>query len=175
MQKQINTLYQPLFLFIRKRIQNPQDAEDLTQEVFFKLAKSSDKELKSVKSWLYKVANHSIIDYYRKNKGATKEVEEKDLPIIDNLGKDTTHELSRCIRPFVEQLPENYRELMKMSELDEISQKEIAIRLSLNYTSVRSKIQRGRKKLKDLITSCCEVEQGRKGSIMNFYKKNACH
>jgi RNA polymerase sigma-70 factor, ECF subfamily len=82
--------------------------------------------------------------------------------------------LSNCIAPFLYQLPEDYRDIMILSEIDDVSQKEIAARLNLNYVTVRSKIQRGRLKLKELISDCCTMIQGGKGGIVDYEKKGTC-
>jgi RNA polymerase sigma-70 factor, ECF subfamily len=173
MEKQIEQLYKPLFLYIKKRITNQLDAEDLTQEVFYRLSKSNNENVKNIKSWVYAIAKNSIIDYYRKKKQVTNEID--NIEFQEELSeKDAINELSDCITPFLNQLPEDYRDIMKLSELDDVSQKEIAERLNINYVTVRSKIQRGRLKLKDLISNCCTVVQGGKGGIVDYKKNRDC-
>ncbi|WP_034041717.1 sigma-70 family RNA polymerase sigma factor [Wocania ichthyoenteri] len=173
MEKQIEQLYKPLFLYVRKRINNQLDAEDLTQEIFYKLSTSKNENVKNIKSWVYTIAKNSITDYYRKKKRFTEDIEviefQKELS-----EKNTVNELSNCIAPFVNQLPENYRTIINLSEIENFSQKEIAEKLNLNYTTVRSKIQRGRVKLKKLISDCCTITQGGKGAIMDYKKNKKC-
>lgn len=173
MEDQIAQIYKPLFLYVRKRVSNQLDAEDITQEVFYKLSKPNKAEVKNIKSWIYAIAKNTIIDYYRKKKLITEEIENI---VINNeyIESDAIDELSSCILPFINQLPEDYRIIMKLSELEGVSQKEIAKRLVINYTTVRSKVQRGRKKLKALISGCCTIIQGGKGSILDYKKKNNC-
>lgn len=64
--------------------------------------------------------------------------------------------------------------LLTLSELENISQKEIAKRLDMNYVTVRSKIQRSRKKLKGVFSDCCTILQGGKGSILDYEQKKNC-
>ena len=173
MEKQIEQLYKPLFLYIKKRINNQIDAEDLTQEVFYKLSNSKNENIKNIKSWVYTIAKNSIIDHYRKKKQLTQEI--GNIEFQEELSeKDAINELSNCIAPFLNQLPEDYRDIMKLSELDDVPQKEIAERLNINYVTVRSKIQRGRLKLKDLISNCCTVIQGGKGGIVDYKRNRDC-
>ncbi len=157
-------------MFIKKRINSPEDSEDITQEVILKLSNSDLKNVDNVKSWGYTIAKNSITDYYRKKKNNNSHIEE--FSIEEELDEqDVTLELSEHIRTFIDQLPEEYRNIMTLSELDNIPQKEIAASLSMNYVTVRSKIQKGRMKLKDLLTDCCTITQGGKGSIIE-YKSN---
>jgi len=162
----MNQLYKSLFLFIKKRVNNQEDAEDLTQEVFYKLSKSKTESVDDIKSWLFTIAKNTITDYYRKKKIYTEELNHK-LAQSENEDKATANELSECIRVFIGMLPKDYRSIITLSELERVSQKEIAERLNVNYATVRSKIQRGRKKVKDLFSEYCVVTQGGKGSIID--------
>ena len=63
---------------------------------------------------------------------------------------------------------------MEQIELKGIPQKEVAAQLNMNYTTVRSKTQRARRKLKRLFTECCEIKQGAKGSINAITRKTSC-
>lgn len=173
MEKQIAQLYKPLFLYVRKRINNLEDAEDITQDVFYKLSKSNIETIDNVKSWIYSIAKNTITDFYRKKKLKTNDIEEF---VFEEEFDDTESvlELSKCMRIFIEKLPEDYKELMRLSEIENYAQKEIAEMLGMNYITVRSKIQRGRKKLKSIVTDCCTVHQGGKGSIVDFEENNGC-
>lgn len=166
----IEQLYNPLFLFVRKRINHQEDAEDITQEVFFKLSKSRNDQVDNLKSWVYTIAKNTITDYYRRSKMGAEEMTD-DLQVTEDIENAAVQELSGCIRSYVALLPEEYRMLMTLSELQNVPQKEIAEQLGMNYVTVRSKIQRGRKKLKDMFTDCCTIVQGGKGSIVEYITK----
>ena len=173
MERQIEQLYRPLFLYVKKRINNLEDAEDITQEVFYKLSKSNTETVENIKSWVYTIAKNSITDYYRKKKVITGELEEYHFS--EDYNQDTAaKELSECVTSFVNGLPEDYRSLMTLSELEEVPQKEIAEKLDMNYVTVRSKVQRGRKKLKELFSECCIIMQGGKGSILDYVQNSSC-
>lgn len=172
MEQAIEQLYQPLFNYVKKRVNNAADAEDLTQEVFYKFSKANNDEVSSMKSWLYTIAKNTITDYYRKKKIMSLPGDIEEIPHRHEEEEPTVvEELSKCIVEFILQLPEDYRTMMIMSELEEVPQKEIATKLNMNYVTVRSKIQRGRKKLKGLLSSCCVIEQGGKGSILRYAKR----
>ncbi len=173
MEKQIQDLYTPLFLYVRKRINNLEDAEDLTQEIFYKLSKSNSDTIDDVKSWVYTIAKNTITDYYRKRKVYTENIDENTFEEAYN-DHNVVTELSSCISAYVKELPTEYRSIMTLSELKDISQKEIAKKLNMNYVTVRSKIQRGRKLLKNIFSDCCTINQGAKGSIIDYQKKNGC-
>ncbi|WP_421895150.1 sigma-70 family RNA polymerase sigma factor [Marinoscillum sp.] len=167
MQKEVEQLYDALLLFVKNRIRNKEDAEDITQEVFYKLSRAQHNGIHNLKSWVYTIAKNSIIDYYRKHRVETVDVEQHFVFENEEAGTASA-ELSGCITTFVGMLPDEYRLVITYSELENMPQKEIAQRLDMNYVTLRSKVQRGRKKLKNLFTECCTVIQGGKGSILDY-------
>jgi RNA polymerase sigma-70 factor (ECF subfamily) len=175
MQSQIAQLYNPLLGYVKKRINSCEDAEDLTQDIFLKLSKSNKDGVDNLKSWLYTIAKNTITDYYRKKKIINEEIEDSIFTSEVDNSNEATEELGKCVGAFVNQLPNEYRELLTLSELKNIPQKEIAEQLDMNYVTVRSKVQLGRKKLKDLFEGCCTVLQGGKGSITDFENKSGCN
>lgn len=172
MESQVKSLYRPLYLYIRNRISNKEDAEDLTQEVFFKLSRSNTENIKDLKSWIYTIAKNTITDFYRKKKVHTEAFEDKAI-FDDSSNEVAVRELSKCVRHFINELPDKYRVTLVLSDLEDIPQKEIAARLNINYTTLRSRVQRGRKKLRELFSDCCTIEQGGKGSILGFTNGNS--
>lgn len=166
MQNQVEQLYDSLLGYVKSRISHREDAEDITQEVFYKLSKADTEGVENLKSWVYAIAKNAIVDHYRKVKADHVSVE--NHLVVEDEEENVTQELSSCIKSFVNMLPDDYRMVMTLSELDNIPQKEVAQRLNMNYVTVRSKIQRGRIKLKRLFSDCCTIEQGGKGSIMGF-------
>ncbi|MGH1335145.1 MAG: sigma-70 family RNA polymerase sigma factor [Aureispira sp.] len=173
----IATYYQPIFQFINQRVANKSDAEDLTQDVFYKLIQSNQKKtnIKNQKHWLYSIAKNTVTDYYRKKRLPVSEADWStiDQPITGELENFQLTEqqktsLNRYMVSLLEALPEEERQIMRMVELEGFSQKEVAQELGMNYTTVRSKVQRGRHKIKKAISECCEVIQGGKGSIIGY-------
>ena len=173
METQIQELYNPLFLFVRNRIRHREDAEDLTQEVFLKLSKSNGDHIQNVKNWVYTIAKNTITDYYRKKKIQTESLEDATF-LVEPKEDDLVRDLSCCIFSYIDQLPEEYQAIMRMSEMEEMPQKEIAEQLGMNYTTVRSKVQRGRKRMRDLFSECCTVLQGGRGSILDYEQNRGC-
>jgi len=167
----IEPLYQSLYAYIRNRISNVTDAEDVTQDVFLKLSASDLSQVNNVKSWMYAIARNSITDYYRKKKLVTQ-TSENLLDESSENDQAAIKELGSCVHSFIKQLPEDYQRIMIMSEINNIPQKEIAETLEMNYITVRSKVQRGRSKLKELFTNCCHIEVDKRGAIIDYHEKS---
>jgi RNA polymerase sigma-70 factor, ECF subfamily len=169
--KNIHTeFHEALLGYISSRISNKSDAEDILQEVFIKIAKSintlSDEQ--KLKSWIFTITRNTITDYYRNNAGNS------NISITENMIDETKEELTvdstkgldKCLAGFIQQLPDEYRDIIIDSELNEVKQKDLAIKYNMQYPTVRSRVQRGRARLKELLLGCCAVETDSRGNIV---------
>lgn len=163
--------YEPLKGFVARRVNNHAAVDDIVQNVFIKISEhiSEIKDSQKIHAWIYQITRNTIIDYYRRQK-PTEELP-TDLPFIDEDDEqDLSKELSSCIRPLIEQLPDKYREAIALTELNGISQKQLSEQLGISISGAKSRVQRGREKLKELLTACCHIEADRYGNIVDYHK-----
>jgi RNA polymerase sigma-70 factor (ECF subfamily) len=73
----------------------------------------------------------------------------------------------------VEALPEPYREAVQLTELDGLTQADAAARLGLSVSGMKSRVQRGRERLKKMILDCCHVELDARGGVIDY--RSRCH
>ncbi len=169
-----NEFHSVLNNYIVKRVNNRDDAQDLLQEVFIKIygnISGVDKK-ENLKSWLFTITKNTIIDYYRKNANKAKLTSADSVTdVINEQDFDRTKELEKCIHHFIEQLPDEYREIIIDSEIKGIKQKDLGDKYGLAYPSVRSRIQRGRARLKEMFMDCCKIEVDRRGNILEAIPK----
>jgi RNA polymerase sigma-70 factor (ECF subfamily) len=161
-----------LLNFIKTKIDDEHIAEDILQEVSIKLLDNLKRktEIKDHKTWLFQVTRNTITDYYRKNKQHSK--------LSINQSEINTNS-SACVcdlSGFVIQtyLPEKYSRPLYLSDIEQIPQQEIAEMLDLSLTATKSRIQRGRKKLKELVSDCIDISYNNKGQVSDFQLKNNC-
>jgi RNA polymerase sigma-70 factor (ECF subfamily) len=82
-----------------------------------------------------------------------------------------------CLRPMIESLPAIYRDALIMVELDAMSQKDFAAQLNLTYSAAKSRVQRARQLLKEILIACCNYQFDRYGNIIdccNWEDKKSC-
>src|SRR5215203_4079688 len=77
-------------------------------------------------------------------------------------------EMARCISPMVRGLPDNYRRAIELTELEGMTQAAAAERLSLSVPGAKSRVQRGRARLRAMLLRCCEIETDRRGRVTAF-------
>lgn len=161
-----------LLNFIKTKMDNEHDAEDVLQEVSIKLHRNLTQktEIKDHKTWLFQVTRNTIADHYRKNKKEPKL--SINQPEINTCSSVCVCDLSGFV--IQTYLPEKYSQPLYLSDMEQKPQQEIAEILGLSLTATKSRIQRGRKKLKDLISECIVIVYNDKGQICDFQLKNNC-
>lgn len=161
-----NDFKQALYAYIRARISDKEAAEDILQEVFIKihLKSGSLKERDKLTSWLYQITRNTIIDYYRKKK-LTHNVAVFEKGTDTDIASDDR--LFACVRPFMNSLSRDYRRALYLTTYGKLSQKEYAQQEQISYTAAKSRVQRARRKLKELMVSCCAIEADKYGNIIS--------
>jgi len=158
--------------FLHSKIANPDEIDDLLQEILIKTHKNLPtlKSEQSIKAWLFQIANHTIIDFYRKQ-GKAETLSADDL-WYEEENHQAQQELSQCIQPFIKALPKESAELLTEIELNGVSQKELANRLGTRYSTLKSRIQKGRRQLRTLFEDCCHLSLDKDGVIIDFEPKS---
>ena len=170
-------LHEPLLAFLRTKVRDEATAEDLLQEVFLRIhthAGTLHAEEK-LESWIYQIARHRVIDYYRKQKPLVplEEVDPEAL-LEEMLEEDASRELAPSVAAFVQALPEPYREALILTEYQGLSQRELATRLGISFSGAKSRVQRAREKLKQLLLACCHFDFDRLGRVIDYRSRCAC-
>lgn len=159
--------------FIRSRVSDPAATEDILQDVFVKIQKRLGqlKDPAKLESWIYLITRNSIIDHYRGRK-VTIEVPET-LP-AESDGQDADlEELKAAFRRMLYSLPEPYRQALVLTEFDGLTQQQLADRLSISLSGAKSRVQRGRKQLKQMLDECCTFEFDRRGKVIDCAPRGA--
>jgi len=143
------------------RVHNKELAEDLTQETFIKTWKyiSDGKEIKNIRSFLYKVAVNLVIDNSRKKKemylGNIDQKESKgSLRLINKREETNIFNKFECgeIIKLLNNLPENQKQVIVMRYIDEFMPSEIAKILGESPNAVSVRITQSVIKLRKIIS-----------------------
>ena len=166
------TYHKQLRSFIQKRVSDPSVADDILQEVFIKIHTRIDslQEHRKIKAWLYQITRNTIIDYYRKST-PMEDTQNLIAELEDENDPSALADIQSCIVPMIKSLPEDYRDALLLTELNGLSQKELAEKLKISYSAAKSRVQRGRNLLKEALTKCCSFEQDSKGRIIDYEKR----
>jgi len=159
--------------FITRRISDDTAAEDVLQNIFLKMhtALPSLKDAQKLQSWLYQITRNAVIDYYRLQKPTVDFPEWLTEPVPDS-GEKAIQELSSCLQPMIQMLPEIYRETIILSELQGMKAREVAHVQGISLTAAKSRVRRGRALLKEMLADCCRLEFDLKGRLCDYEQKD---
>lgn len=160
-----------------KGMVGPDEAEDISQNVFLKV----HADLKnfrgdaSLATWIYRISTNAALDRLRNgsfgqtaNFVSDSEVLDDDLmenAVIDLAGNplETSTEFSlirgemnECIRKYVDGLPESYRTVLALSDLEGLKNQEIAEVLGLSVDAIKIRLHRARRELKERFEAGCD-------------------
>lgn len=148
--------------FIRARVTDPVTAEDVLQDVFVKLQKRLDefRDPAKIEGWLFLVARNAVIDHYRTAK-PTLELPESlpvELPATEAI---EIEELHVKLRQIIDRLPKEYHQAFVLTTFEGFSQEDLARHLGISLSGAKSRVQRARAKLKEMLLEFCQREFSR--------------
>lgn len=158
--------------FILGRVSDKSIADDLLQDVFLKVHSRIDTfdESDNIQNWLYRITRNTIIDYYRTHKPT------EDLPeMLATSGTDSTEkarqEIGSCLVPMIEQLPQHYGQALMLAEIEGLPQHEVARQQGISLSGAKSRVQRGRNMMKNVLTDCCQFEFDHQRKVIDYEEK----
>ena len=153
--------------FICYKVNDDDCCNDILHDLFFKIRDKEEKIalLEKPASYIIKMAQNAVIDYYR----SQKEVPTDVCGCGDLEGRQSfseTEVYNITLLPYIEALPAIYKEALILSDLEGLSQKELAERLNISYTGAKSRVQRARQMLKEAILRCCNYRFDKFGNVI---------
>ncbi|MBW3622505.1 MAG: sigma-70 family RNA polymerase sigma factor [Armatimonadetes bacterium] len=142
------------------RVGNIEEAQDLCQETFVRVYRALDTfdARRAFSPWLYRIAHHVILDYMRRRKvrpvladpepGESYE-SEPDPSAVNPQRSMLTQETLGEVQEAIQSLPENYRTVIVLRFLEDLSYAEVAEALNLTEANVMMRISRARRMLRD--------------------------
>lgn len=162
--------------FLERRVSDRQVAEDLLQETFVRIHKGLDEldDEVRIEPWVFQITRNLVIDHQRSRKAGPADPDDADATLADDPvdGGNLNDVVRDWIPAMIDQLPEPYSLAVRLYELEGVSQQEIADRTGVSLSGAKSRIQRGREKLKALLFDCCSFERDSRGNVLR-YTRNA--
>lgn len=154
-EKVVETEKNRIYGYLLKIVRNPEDAEDLTQEVFLAFYRRMNNIKKpAYRSYLFQTAYHKALNHIKKQK-KDKEYPQDDLNYVaapENNEDEDWERKNQIISVALAKLPPKYAILLELQYYQQLSYKEIADTLNLSVSAVDSRLVRAKKKLKKIIS-----------------------
>lgn len=171
----MNSFYDELNLkvgnYIRQLTSDKDQIDEVTQEALLKIHKSINtlQNEEKLGSWIKRIVYTTLMDYHRKNKLKVQfDILDDTLDEAVVEENEGNSELMLCILFLLKDLPAEERELLEMVELKGISQTEYAKAHNMSISTVKSRVQRAKQKLKKQITSTCFLKMDSYGNVVDY-------
>ena len=159
--------------YVHRRIADAHAAEDVAQDVFVKLARQLQAAPPDgpLHAWVFRVARNAVVDHHRARRTGSRLPEDVAAPDEAAAGTPDAAPLFASFRRFVHALPSEQREAILLTEYDGLTQQQLAQRLGIPVSTVKSRVQRGRKRLLQLLHDCCTFEFDRRGRLLDWQRR----
>jgi RNA polymerase sigma-70 factor (ECF subfamily) len=175
--QKIYATFQPKILRYLSRLVDEDEAEDLAQEVFVKVHRALDNFRGECRlsTWVYRIATNAAFDKLRnpsyqrgsvtsylgdlleREEGLVEDqaiCSEEKMPLIEQQVVRT--EMNECLQRFIEKLPDDYRTVLVLSDLEELTNNAIAEILGVSLNTVKIRLHRARMRLKGELQKHCD-------------------
>jgi RNA polymerase sigma-70 factor (ECF subfamily) len=159
-----DSLYNELLCFVYNKVKSKATAEDIVQDVFVKVHMKSAqlKEAEKISGWIYQITRNAVVDHFRKLSRTIEPIDVNWESEYQGLNDCVAH----CLKVLIKTLPDKYRIPLELTELEDLSQYEVANRLNITYSGARSRVQRARKLLKEKLDELYLVKTDSYGNVI---------
>lgn len=158
--------------FVRRRVAGDSDADDVLQDILLRMYRGLPgvRDADRLDAWMYRVARTAIADHLRvraRHPVASEVTPSEDLdePFADDSGA-VAERLAEGLAFFVALLPSPYREAVTLVDLENRTHKDAAEMLGISLSGMKSRVQRGRARIRALLEQCCEIALDARGRII---------
>ena len=159
--------------YILRMVRDPAEAEDLTQETFLRAHRRLYllRHPEAVGSWLYRIATHVCLDRLRQRKPLDSIDDEQTANRVDAAVRTRPsladiaerRQTSLCVQRCLDYLPDNYRAVILLYEINALTAPEIASLLGVKLTTIKMRLHRARRMLQQIMEYGCAVSTDSSG------------
>ncbi len=162
--------------FVARRVPSP-EIDDVMQDIFVRMQRGLPglRDEERFTAWLFQVARSSIAEHGRARARHPVALhpsigEETDVPAAaaEDDDREAMRSLSACVAMFVAALPSRYRKAVTMVELEGLTAREAAELAGISVSGMKSRVQRGRERLRRMFELCCELALDARGKVTSF-------
>ncbi|MFO7633923.1 MAG: RNA polymerase sigma factor SigZ [Caldilinea sp.] len=162
---------QRLRRFIQSKVADADAVEDILQDVYLRIHTHIDdlRDEERLESWIYQITRNAITDLYRRARPQTELSEGMPAPEAEEEG--AIQDLAGSVHGMLACLPEKYKQALTLTEIQGMTQVEMAKQLGISISGAKSRVQRAREKLKEAFLDCCHFEFDRLGMVLDYHPK----
>jgi RNA polymerase sigma-70 factor (ECF subfamily) len=164
-----------LHRFVARRV-HPSHVEDLVQDIMLRMhERAADlRDDARVAGWAFRIAQSVVADHHRSHRTEPPSAELPDEVRDD--AADATGNVNEIVagwlQPMLALLPKEYEEAVALVDVQGLSQKEYAARAGLTISGAKSRVQRGRRMLEEMVRACCDLEVDSRGNVIGYERRH---
>ena len=154
--------------YLRHRLDHPEDADDLLQDVFIKALRQGSTfcHIENPRAWLFHVARNALADRLRVARTLIELPEDIAAPADDS--PPVVDDLTQCLPRVLAELSADDRLAITLCDIEGQPQHALAERLGITLSGAKSRLQRARKHLRAKMEIGCRVRYDERGQIIDF-------
>lgn len=160
--------------FVARRVSSAADVDDIVQDVFLRMQRSiaTLRDDDRFGPWVYAIAR-SAIGAHRQRAArhpVVRDAEASDATTVasaEDSEVSAEEELASYVAPFIALLDSPHREALTLTELEGLTQNEAAAMIGISLSGMKSRVQRGRQRLREVIEASCIVARDARGHVVS--------
>jgi RNA polymerase sigma-70 factor (ECF subfamily) len=144
--------------FLERRVESRAVAEDILQTAFTRgLERGAGVKDEKVVAWFYRVLRNAVIDHYRQRSTAERAMEAwtREFPDVQEPEAELRQEICQCVSGLLETLKPEYREALRIVDLEEGKLKDLAQQSGITAENAAVRVHRARAALRRRIEQAC--------------------
>ena len=177
------THHKAIYRYVLSIVHSPDEAEDLTQETFLRAhgKRSTLQDPAKLLPWLYRIATNVCRDRFRQASFRTPprslddrsdgeadpnafEPADEQAPRLDKLMEQD--EMSTCVQRYLMNLPDSYRAVMMLHDVEDLTNAEISEFLGISLATAKIRLHRARAKLRAALANACSFSADERGVVL---------
>lgn len=161
--------------WLRSRAPNASEVDDMLQDVFLKTLKHREHldSISQPRAWLFEVTRNTLIDRLRVSRERFPLPEDLDMVPAPVEQTDTVDTLAQaCLPRVLAEMDPQDREAIELCDLQGMSQADFAQHKQLTLSAAKSRVQRARKRMRERMTSACQVSFDDSGRVDDFIPRS---
>jgi RNA polymerase sigma-70 factor (ECF subfamily) len=164
--------------FVARRLADAADVDDVLQDIYLRIQAGIGalRDAERFGPWVYQVARSALAEHGRSRARrppahAQSDGEDAAAPPAESEENEAEQGLAKNIAVFVAALPSPYREAITLTELQGMTQKDAADMLGISLSGMKSRVQRGRLQIREMLQACCEIALDARGHVLSYDRR----
>lgn len=153
--------------WMRHRLSQPQDVDDLMQDLFIKAFQQGQRfcDIANARAWLYEVARNALADRMKLRREMVAlpddlACQDEDVAVVDML--------TVCLPRVLSELDAQDRDALVCCDIEGMPQAVFAEKMGIKLSTAKSRLQRARQRLRERMNSACQVKLDCLGQVQDF-------